>query len=277
MSRELFATAKKGQLDDERTRHDLATEALDEIDDGLGGASRGKQIVGDENPMTRSDGVFVDFQDVGAVLEIVFDTLGLGRKLPGLPNRHETGAESVRQRWSENESPGLHPDDRVDALRFGTDHLGETVDGGTQPVRVLEKGRDVIEQDARLRKVGNLADQLLQVVHGRSLLLISWNGVKTLASGWDERMLGDVVDASDTRTPSELVAEFIEVGGLSLSNGFDRTVGHVPDGADDSMSRRSLTREIAKPDALDTSGNDELASGDHEVPVKSEKAPTTFP
>jgi hypothetical protein len=90
-------------------------------------------------------------------------------------------------------------------------------------------------------------------------------------------MFGDVVDAPDARTPSEVVAKVIEVGGPSLGNGFDRTVGHVPDGADDSMSRRGLAGEIAIPDALDTSGHDELACGDHEVPLESEKAPTTFP
>jgi hypothetical protein len=109
------------------------------------------------------------------------------------------------------------------------------------------------------------------------LLLISWYGVKTRASGRDYRKFGKMVDVSESRTTSELVAEVIQVGGPTFGNGFDRTVGHVPDGAGDSMSRRGLAGEIAIADALDTSGHDELACGDHEVPLESEKAPTTFP
>src|SRR5262249_61265473 len=44
----------------------------------------------------------------------------------------------------------------------------KTVDGRAQSRRILQQGRDVVEENARLRKVGNVADFCFQLVHGHS-------------------------------------------------------------------------------------------------------------
>jgi hypothetical protein len=82
-------------------------------------------------------------------------------------------------------------------------------------MRVLEKGRDVVEENAGLREVGDLSDQLLEVVHGRSLLLDSGYGVKTrVASGLDGDLF-DAVNAPDAGSADQFVATRVNGGGMA--------------------------------------------------------------
>src|SRR5262245_17646861 len=87
----------------------------------------------------------------------------LRRQLSRLADRHEAGAELVRQRCAENEPAAFDADDVVDWLvPIGrsecADHVGE-------PLRVPKQRGDVVEQDAGLRKVRNMANLRAQMIH----------------------------------------------------------------------------------------------------------------
>ena len=46
--------------------------------------------------------------------------------------------------------------------------VGQRVDGLAQAGRIAEQRRDVVEEDARLRKVGHVADLRFEMVHGET-------------------------------------------------------------------------------------------------------------
>ena len=93
------------------------------------------------------DRVAVDLERVRAVLERVLDGDRLGRQLAQLAHRHEAGVELVGHRGAEDEAARLHADDEVDLLAgVRREHQ---VDRFLVRGRVLEQGRDVVEEDAR--------------------------------------------------------------------------------------------------------------------------------
>ena len=120
------------------------------------GAAGREQVVDDEDPLAGLDGVAVDLEGVGAVLERVLDGQRLGRQLAQLADRHEARVQLVRHRRREDEPARLHAHDDVDLLVAV--RLEHQVDRLLVGRGVLEQRRDVVEQDAGLREVGDLAD-----------------------------------------------------------------------------------------------------------------------
>jgi hypothetical protein len=103
----------------------------------------------------------MQLERVGAVLEQVLGAHRLVRQLARLAGEHEPGPELARERRPDQEPARLGADDHVDAERPCV--LGQRGDGRVEPSRVGEDRRDVLEADARLREVGDLADQRAQV------------------------------------------------------------------------------------------------------------------
>ena len=113
---------------------------------------------------TRSPGcdrVAVDLEQVGAVLELVLLALDLPRQLAGLADRHEPGRAAVRDRRREHEAARLDPEHLVDRARPRTARASASTVSG-EGVGRREQRRDVLEDDARLRIVGDVAHVLLQ-------------------------------------------------------------------------------------------------------------------
>jgi hypothetical protein len=106
----------------------------------------------------------VDLERVRPVLQGVLDRKDLGGELAKLAHGHESGLELVGHRGAEDEAARFHAHDDVDLL-VGERRRHE-VDGLLVGHWFLEQRRDVVEQDARLREVGDLADELPQVVGG---------------------------------------------------------------------------------------------------------------
>ena len=152
------------QLDHEREARDLAPQPPDELDRAHHRPAGREQVVDDEDPLSGLDRVGVDLEGRRAVLELVLDLDRLRRQLAELAHRHEAGAELVGQRRAEDEAARLHADHEVD-LR-AADLLGHAVDHLAERVRLLEERGDVVEADARLREVGDLADEAAQIVDG---------------------------------------------------------------------------------------------------------------
>src|SRR5207247_105242 len=100
--------------------------------------------------------VTMDLEGVRAVLEGVLDRNGLRRQLAELADRHQAGLELDGHRRAEDEPTGFHPNDDVDLLRAVW--LEHQIDTLPERGGVLQEGRDVVEEDAGLRKVRDLAD-----------------------------------------------------------------------------------------------------------------------
>jgi hypothetical protein len=79
------------------------------------GASRREQIIDNQNAVSLTDGIRVNFQRIGAVFQRVLFAKLLMRQLAGLAHGDEPGADCVRDRRSENVSACLDTDDVVDS------------------------------------------------------------------------------------------------------------------------------------------------------------------
>src|SRR5688572_31566961 len=67
----------------------------------------------------------------------------------------------MRDGRAEDEPPALDPDHRVDALAL--EGRRQHVDGHPVSLRITQQRRDVVEENAGLRKVWNVADMLFEV------------------------------------------------------------------------------------------------------------------
>src|SRR5665811_1335139 len=98
----------------------------------------------------------VYLERVRAVLQRVFDGHGFGRKLAKLAHRNQSGLELDRDWAAEYEPARLHADHGVDSdIAIGLRHqvYGFAIGAG-----ILQQSRNVVEEDARLREVRDLAD-----------------------------------------------------------------------------------------------------------------------
>src|SRR5690348_15298316 len=108
--------------------------------------------------MAPANGVTVNFKHVIAVFQIVGGARHLGGQLTGLAYRNEAGVQAVSDHGSEDESSRLDTDNPVDPA--SDIMISEGVDSASQPNRVLQQSRDVIEQNAGLREIRNFTNQL---------------------------------------------------------------------------------------------------------------------
>src|SRR6185437_1904722 len=76
-SGEPFAPVEEPELDEEGEADDLAPEPLRQLKRGLGGSAGREHVVDDEDLLAGPDGVAVDLEEVGSVLELVFRPLDL--------------------------------------------------------------------------------------------------------------------------------------------------------------------------------------------------------
>src|SRR5213079_1712227 len=117
------------------------------------------------------DRVPMDLERSRPVFERVLLSHRLRRKLAGLADRDDAGAEVVRNRSGQDETAGLDPDDLVDVP--AAEVHDDQVDDRRIRDRIGEDRRDVLEDDARLGEVRDVADQGLDLLdlHGSYLRL----------------------------------------------------------------------------------------------------------
>ena len=171
MGANFCATVQKGELDEERHGDDLGLQGVEEADRGGGGATCRKEIVDQQDFLSRVDGVPVDFHRGLSVFKGVAGLPGLPGELAFLPDGDESGLETVSDRSGENEPAGVDADDLVDGRIAGS--FRKEADGGLKEFSVREDGCDVFEDDTRLGKIGNIANGSTEGVgigHGGDLL-----------------------------------------------------------------------------------------------------------
>src|SRR5271154_41928 len=165
-----LASVQVGELDQKAAAHHLAAELIDELAQRRRGATRGEQVVVYQHAPGAGEGVGVQLQLTGAVLEQVFGADGLIRELAGLAREHEPCVELERQGGAEQEATRLRCDHALHAQRPRT--LRQPAHGARERLCVREQRRDVLEGDARCWEVSYLADQRTQfaIVHQRTIL-----------------------------------------------------------------------------------------------------------
>src|SRR5262249_24358498 len=88
---------------------------------------------------------------------------GLRRKLAWLSHRNKSCPETIGHRAAEDEPAALDADDQVHPITL--ERLRHRVHHVVEPVAVAEQRGDVVEQDARLRKVRYVANLGLERFH----------------------------------------------------------------------------------------------------------------
>jgi hypothetical protein len=90
-----------------------------------------------------------------------------------VPHRHEADAEPLRQRRAEDEAARLDAHDQLRLVR--DDALGQQIGHGAEGRPVAEQRRHVLEEDARLREIGYVANPRQDA--REALVIVGWWGV----------------------------------------------------------------------------------------------------
>gem|GEM_PF-123761 len=160
---EAVAAFEEIEFHDERHGRHLAADLLSKPAGREARAAGRKQIVSNHDPGAGVNGVLVNLKRVHAVLELVADAFGGGGQLVGLADRDESRANVIGERGGENEAARFDAQNII-RLQRG-DLLGQPVDHLPESGPVFQQRGDVVEKNARLRKIWNFADQLFQLVH----------------------------------------------------------------------------------------------------------------
>ena len=138
---------------------DFTMDTAQQLDRRLGRAAGGDQVVDEQDATALGDGVGMDFDTIGAILELVVFADGGGRQLALLADWHEAAAEAIGDGAAYDEATCLDAGHRIDGL--AAIGLGQPGDGRLEALGVTEQRRDIAEENAGLRVVGNGPDQAL--------------------------------------------------------------------------------------------------------------------
>ena len=108
----------------------------------------------------------MDLERVLAILQAVGGARGRSGQLLRFAHWNKPGVQAIGDHGRKNEPASLDPHHAVDELAHVV--VGQQVDRPVQPERIFQQRRDVIEENTRLREIGNFANQLLQVLHESS-------------------------------------------------------------------------------------------------------------
>src|SRR5215831_104323 len=158
---QLVPAAEKRELDHEGDPDDLPAELAYQPQSCRHRTTGREEVIDREHTLAALDPVLVHCECVASVLELVLHLDRLARKLARLAHRHETRLQLMCERAAQDEAARFDPDDDVDAL--GLVAPGERVDDELERGAVLEKGRDVLEEDAFRREVLDVADLPLEL------------------------------------------------------------------------------------------------------------------
>src|SRR6185503_4210051 len=103
----------------------------------------------------------MDLQLIRAVFQLVGHALSSIGKLALFANRNKPGTQLIGDGRSKDESPGLNTNNILNVLFL--EFLGQKIDCLLEGILILKKGRYILENNALLGKIGNIADVLLEI------------------------------------------------------------------------------------------------------------------
>src|SRR5690349_14861116 len=179
-----LAAVEERELHHEEEGAHLRSLLVDQLRRAPGGAAGREQIVDHRHLLSRLHRVHVRLEHALPVLQRVLDAVGLVRQLAQLADGREADLQPVRQRRAEDEAARLdrhHPVEPAppQPRLHGVEHVLERAG-------VREDRRDVLEDDAGLGKVGNVADQRADAVDGHAAI-VAKKRPPVPGGGWDRR------------------------------------------------------------------------------------------
>src|SRR5690349_15800894 len=106
----------------------------------------------------------MEFKCPRAIFEFVFDLMALGGKLSLFAHDGEPDTQIMGQGTAKNKTARIDGHDFFHALALVT--LGKNSHGQPEQLAIGEDGRDVLENNSLLRKVGHVANTALEPLHG---------------------------------------------------------------------------------------------------------------
>ncbi len=104
----------------------------------------------------------MNLQGVLPVLEVILPLQNLRGQLLWLADGYKAGVQPVSEGRAEDEAARFDAQHQVDVVVDVA--LGQGIDQASKAQLVLQQRCDVIEKNAGLGKIGNFADELLEVV-----------------------------------------------------------------------------------------------------------------
>src|SRR5262249_20417365 len=136
---------------------------------------------------------------------------------------------------------------------------GERVDRGAKPCRFTDECRDVVEDNASLRKVGNVTNLRLQVVHRLP------DEEPRIVSARRHLLHVHRIDARPWRPAPDVTLKALEGFEIAFRQDLDAAVGTVRDPPVQPFQHRSIFDEKPKADALNAAADQVPARDPHET------------
>lgn len=157
--RELIPSIEELQFQNKDESHELSAHFPDQLSGSVGRAASCDNVIDNDNLLARLDGVGLHLEKVLAVLLLV--ALGLTRagQLALLANRDKASAKPQGQAGAEKEPSSLQSNDNIGLLvtvGFEDVQFKATEESFVQG-RIGEDRKDILEENARRREVGELA------------------------------------------------------------------------------------------------------------------------
>ena len=145
------APVQEIQLDNKGGGDHVGADGAQQFYGGGRCAAGGQQVVHQHHFLIPVQRVFLNFDRVGAVFELIGVRDGLARQLVFLAEHGESDSQPQGKRRGNQETTGFDTDQ---PLRFvGADFICQPVDGRRPGFRMLQQRRDVVKKNARLGKI----------------------------------------------------------------------------------------------------------------------------
>lgn len=164
------ATIEELQLHEKGTTLDLAARFLHQLAACLHRAAGSQQVIEQQHTRAGMHPIGMHLQLSAAIFQIIFQGIGSVGKFAGLPQRDERLAHLQRERGGKQEPAGLGSGDRIDRAILVT--FVELIDGMLERCWLSEQRSNILEENSRLGKVGNITN-VLGKVHAL-ISLTSW-------------------------------------------------------------------------------------------------------
>jgi hypothetical protein len=219
-----------------------------------GCATRRQDVVDDEDALAPGDGVLVDFERILAVFEIVGLLDCFRGKFSRLADGNESRTKPLGDGRAQDETAAFDSHDGVDALI----HVGrrQQRNRGFEADRITQQRGDVVEKNAGLRKVRNVANVLFEV---HQLIGVP----SSLTFDREGSVAADflivhvhLLDARASRSRSDCPLDIRHGFGLALDDRLNTAIRQVPDPPHRAFATRRVLREPAEADALDAPADD---------------------
>ena len=169
-ARQLAPAFQEAELDEEGGAQQCGSRIQDEFQGRACGAAGGQQIVRQQHAVSGPQSIQMHLHAVRAVLQAVVQAARLPWQLALFPHRHKPGAQLLGDHGAKDEAARFGPGDHVNMQV--AERLGQIFDGEGETGGVGQQRGDVLEDDAGLGKVGDVANEVAKPSSAQLILKV---------------------------------------------------------------------------------------------------------